>query len=267
MAQIRTGTCTVTNGSANVIASTGNDWSQAAPNSLFSIPATDGTSALYTVATVVAPGVSPSGFWEVNLTANYAGATSAGAAYQITKDFTPGLGLPIVQYGDTDTAILLNKISLLLEASATAALSAASVARKILTSDAVKISNATPAIDGTLQFAIAAGEKWAFDAWIPVTDAVSGGLKIGITGPASPTTIACELINYSGTGLGTRALLSTYATTTFTVGASGVVRIAGTVINGSTAGAVGVQWSQNVSTGGAGTKLLAGSRLIGHKIP
>lgn len=122
--QIRTGSCSVTNGESIVIASDGNDWSQAAPNCLFSIPAIDGSSVLYVVATVTTPGLSDSGFWELALTANYAGDTAAAVAYQITKDFTPTLGIPILHYGDTDTAILINRGLLLLEAAITGVVAA-----------------------------------------------------------------------------------------------------------------------------------------------
>lgn len=117
--QIRTGTCSVENGSSIVVASAGNDWSQAGPNSLFSVPNVDGSSVLYTVATVEDPEESESGFWELHLTANYAGTTATGVAYQITKDFSPTLGLSLIAYGDTDTAILINKNLLLVEAAIT----------------------------------------------------------------------------------------------------------------------------------------------------
>lgn len=113
--QIRTGTASVTNGSQTVVASVGNDWTQAAPNCLFSVPALDGSSVLYTVATTTDPAHSGSGKWELTLSANYAGDTNAAAGYAITKDFSPTLGLALISYGDTDTAILVNRNLLRLE--------------------------------------------------------------------------------------------------------------------------------------------------------
>lgn len=99
-----------------MIASAGNDWSQASANCLFSTPGPD--SAIYTVATVTAPGASASGRWEIALTAPYAGEDADGIAYQITKDFT-ALGVPILSIGDVDLAILINRANQIIEAQLT----------------------------------------------------------------------------------------------------------------------------------------------------
>lgn len=107
--QIQTGTCSVTNGSATVIASAGNDWSAAAPNSLFSVPSPGTTGVLYTIAAVTTPGASGSGRWELSLSAPYAGLSSDGVAYEIAKDFTPNYSLPLLFFGDTDTAALISR--------------------------------------------------------------------------------------------------------------------------------------------------------------
>ncbi len=105
--QIQTGTVTVTAGSANVIASNGNDWSLVQANDWLTVTGID--AAIYTVANVVNPAVSPSGFWEVNLTAPFGGATTVGAGYGIHKDFDPVWGFPIIARGDVETHLLFNR--------------------------------------------------------------------------------------------------------------------------------------------------------------
>src|SRR6185369_3493678 len=101
--QIQTGSCAVTNGDATVIASAGNDWSQATPNSIFCVPGVG--AVLYDIVTVTAPGMSGSGFWEIELTVPWQGDTDAASAYAITKDFTPTWGFPILAPGDVETAL------------------------------------------------------------------------------------------------------------------------------------------------------------------
>lgn len=113
--QIRTGSADVTNGSATVVASTGNDWTDAQVGSLFSITGTSATGVLYTVAAITNPASSGSGKWELTLSAPYAGTTATGQPYQITRDFTPLLSLPLIYRGDTDTAALINRAFALLD--------------------------------------------------------------------------------------------------------------------------------------------------------
>lgn len=111
--QIRTGSASVTNASATIVASDGNDWTAATVGSLFSVPGDGGV--LYTIGAITGPGLSDSGFWELEISAPYAGATNAAAAYAITKDFTPAYGFPLIYRGDTDTAALINRLAILLD--------------------------------------------------------------------------------------------------------------------------------------------------------
>ena len=107
------GTCSVTNGSARVIAAANNDWSGISANCLFSVPGTG--AVLYIVTATTAPGLSGSGFWELTLSANYAGTTGAGLGYQLTRDFTPNLHMPLVYFGDRDTGNLHNRALAILD--------------------------------------------------------------------------------------------------------------------------------------------------------
>lgn len=111
--QIQSGTASVILGDTNVIAGSGVNWQDATINSLFVVPGVG--AVLYTIASVVAPGVSPSGFWEVNLSAPYQGTTNATASYAIAKDFMPVWGFPILNAGDVETALLFNRAFALLE--------------------------------------------------------------------------------------------------------------------------------------------------------
>lgn len=113
--QIRTGSCDVTNGSNVVVASALNDWTLAAAGHLFSIPTLSGAGVLYTIASTITPELSPSGKWELRLASNYAGATAVAQGYEITKDFTPNLALPLPYRGDTDTAAIISRAFTILD--------------------------------------------------------------------------------------------------------------------------------------------------------
>lgn len=97
-----TGTASVTNGSPNVTAAAGVDWSQATAASWFTVV---GSNAVYLIASL--PTFS-GGVWHVVLTANYAGATNAAAATVIQKDFNAN-NVPIFAVGDTEILSFLNR--------------------------------------------------------------------------------------------------------------------------------------------------------------
>jgi hypothetical protein len=104
--QIQSGTAAVTLGSAIVVASAGNDWSQAQPNGLFTVP---GPGAVwYTIAAVRPPGVNVSGRWEITLAIPWQGTTQAAAGYGIHIDFTPN-GVPLLARGDVEVFLLINR--------------------------------------------------------------------------------------------------------------------------------------------------------------
>lgn len=99
MAQYKTGTVSVTNGSATVTGS-GTLWSgEIAAGDLFTIV---GDNAWYEVASV---GSNTS----ITLSANYAGTTGSGKSYAISRDFTTRLGLPYPQKGDIETASIIKR--------------------------------------------------------------------------------------------------------------------------------------------------------------
>lgn len=100
MAQIKTGTISVTNGSA-VVTGLGTTW------------LTDGLAAgdiltvvndavWYSVATIDTD-------LQITLAANYAGVTGTGKTYAITKDFTANRSYPFPVKGDIETAVLLQR--------------------------------------------------------------------------------------------------------------------------------------------------------------
>jgi hypothetical protein len=99
MAQYKTGTVSVTNGSATVTGS-GTLWSgEIAAGDLFTIV---GDNAWYEVASV---GSNTS----LTLSANYAGTTGSGKSYAISRDFTTRLALPYPQKGDIETASIIKR--------------------------------------------------------------------------------------------------------------------------------------------------------------
>ena len=99
MAQYKTGTVSVTNGSATVTGS-GTGWSaEIAAGDLFTIV---GDNAWYEVASV---GSNTS----ITLSANYAGTTGSGKSYAISRDFTTRLALPYPQKGDIETASIIKR--------------------------------------------------------------------------------------------------------------------------------------------------------------
>lgn len=105
--QIRAGTAAVQNGSALVIGDIDADWTAATVGSLFGIQ-TEVVS--YQIGAKRSPGVSGSGFWELDLTAPYAGDDNELAAYAISVDFSAVFGLPLFSYGDVNSAQNLSRL-------------------------------------------------------------------------------------------------------------------------------------------------------------
>ena len=99
MAQYKTGTVSVTNGSATVTG-TGTEFSSnLTAGNLFTV---EGDNVAYTIAS--APTAT-----SLTLTAPYSGATATGQIYGVTIDFTPDLGLPLMSVGDLNTAAIYNE--------------------------------------------------------------------------------------------------------------------------------------------------------------
>jgi hypothetical protein len=114
MAQVQTGSVAVTNESNRVIASAGNDWSGVAVNHWFSVVGSG--EVYYVISSVTDPAHSASGKWEITLGANYAGITNLVAPYNIVIDFSPVHHLPIPYPGDTQTAQMIARLVMMLDA-------------------------------------------------------------------------------------------------------------------------------------------------------
>jgi len=110
MAQIKSGTAAVTNGSNIVTAAAGVDWSAATAMSYFSIDGVRGAPvyAINSRAFV-------SGAWRLTLATNYGETSNPTAAYLIQKDFLTfsidgaDFSIPIFGPGDTQTLELWNR--------------------------------------------------------------------------------------------------------------------------------------------------------------
>lgn len=99
--QYSLGTVAVTNGSPTVVG-TGTLWSTGPQGPL---PA----GSLFTISASGVPyftAAVPSDDTHVALTANYAGSTLSGLAYNITTSFTTNYNLPYMNAGDVDTATI-----------------------------------------------------------------------------------------------------------------------------------------------------------------
>jgi len=99
MAQYKTGSVTVTNGSQTVTG-LGTLWSsEVSSGDIFTVV---GENAWYEVGSVDSD-------TQITLSASYAGTSASGAAYAITRDFTTNYGWPYPQKGDIETASLIKR--------------------------------------------------------------------------------------------------------------------------------------------------------------
>lgn len=110
--QYQYGTVNVTNDSETVTGDDTVDWTElktAVDNGnpvFFSVRGV--SEVTYQVSSMTEPvaGVSP---WTMTLTAKYAGVTATNVAYVLHKDFTSKLGLPLIAYGDRQTASIMSR--------------------------------------------------------------------------------------------------------------------------------------------------------------
>jgi len=99
MAQYKTGTVTVTNGS-NVVTGSGTEWlANISVGDWFKV---DDRSPIYQIASVDSN-------TQIELTVNYAEATGTTLSYCIVTDFTPNRSLPLIFKGDIDWPDIYNK--------------------------------------------------------------------------------------------------------------------------------------------------------------
>jgi hypothetical protein len=132
------------------------------------------------------------------------------------------------------------------------------------TADESVTSSATLQDDDELTFAIAASEVWQFEAELLVTGTFANhGWAYQVNAPAGAGGRIGQTFligsNVNGTNAGPSAGQS-IAAASFVAAGGGVVRIAGTVVNSTTAGNVTIQWAQGTSSGSA-LSVLAGSYL------
>jgi len=108
MAQIKSyaASSLVSGRDANVIVSTGADWSSVLKGAMFMF---QGDNVSYFVGSTVAPSVSDSGYWELLLTSEYVGTQKTGASYVIHQDFEANVGLPLMRSGDVETGIIFSR--------------------------------------------------------------------------------------------------------------------------------------------------------------
>lgn len=114
MAQIRTGSASVTIHQNRIIASADADWSAVSPGFSYFMFEGD-TEPYFLIQTKTLPGASVSGNWEITLAANYDVASRANAAYLIHLWFTNRLALALFDYGDLIAKQLLNRNALLID--------------------------------------------------------------------------------------------------------------------------------------------------------
>ena len=99
MAQYKTGTVAVTNGSTTVTG-TGTAWiANIAAGQLFVV---QGVNLVYQIATV-------NNNASLTLVEPYEGATASAAAYLVVRDYTTNYSLPLLQPGDLMTGLLVNR--------------------------------------------------------------------------------------------------------------------------------------------------------------
>ena len=100
MSQYITGTANVKTSNATVIG-VGTVWSgNVSNNDLFIVA---GDSVSYMVANV-------NSNTSISLSAPYAGANANGVSYTIARDFSPIRGIPILNRGDLETAVLWKRM-------------------------------------------------------------------------------------------------------------------------------------------------------------
>ena len=97
MAQYKLGTISITNGTNIVTGASTQFLANVAVGNSFKV---SGVNALYNVIAVDSD-------TQIRISPNYAGTTVAGSQYQISKDFTPNLGLAEIETGDSEFAFHL----------------------------------------------------------------------------------------------------------------------------------------------------------------
>ena len=112
-----------------------------------------------------------------------------------------------------------------------------------------------------LSFAISPGDVWSFDVPLYVTAVGGPILSFQITGPSSPAGVLL-MVTQDGTQGSAATAFSSPAASGGPASTTDVMRLAGTIVNGSNAGTVQVQFD---FSGGTSATLKAGSYLTAFK--
>lgn len=154
-------------------------------------------------------------------------------------------------------------------ASLAAALGAGAWTMVSKSTDETITSDSTLSNDSALSFAVAANTKYRFRFHVVFKTGATADFKYALTGPASPTLLACRISRSAAFGsvvnyrpMGTYAEVAESLTGAPSTGdqEGGYVLLEGVLHNGSNAGTVAFQWAQDTSDAGS-TKVLAGSYL------
>jgi hypothetical protein len=110
-----------------------------------------------------------------------------------------------------------------------------------------------------MSFSVAASQDYYFKFFLPVTLGVARGVGVGVTCPTSPTSIFYEVrignVTATTEGLGFGFASAAAVTSAASATTNGIVKIEGTLANGTTAGTLQVQLRQG--TGATAVNVVA----------
>jgi hypothetical protein len=118
--QYSKGTCTVSYGSAIVVASADADWSDALYALQYGNPVLFSLIGIPEIPRQVisaqSSGTSASGYWELTLAMPWSGETQVGAKYILHKDFTINYGLALATAGERQWDQLISRNMVIIDA-------------------------------------------------------------------------------------------------------------------------------------------------------
>lgn len=123
------------------------------------------------------------------------------------------------------------------------------------------VNNSTTVVNDTeLLFAVGANEVWVFDAFLLQNSGEISDIKLTFKVPSGGTVLFASTADGAGAyyDAGDEYPVAGLARDV-------LIRLFGTVINGSTAGNIQLQWAQNTQNA-SNTKLLANSYIIAHRV-
>lgn len=125
------------------------------------------------------------------------------------------------------------------------------------------VNNSTTLVDDThLLFAIGSSETWFYQALVVFNTGATPAIKFGMTVPSGATLVRTVGRNIAAAS---NALLQLGVIAVAGTGSDIATFLVGTVVNGTTAGDVQVQWAQNVADA-SDTKVLTNSWIMGWQV-